>query len=83
MNKDYILFHLGETREALDQLITALRSDPDYEFGNFSVDMSHLYHHLNTAWNARDASKAQAEACSESDFMRWRQFPVDDFALSG
>jgi hypothetical protein len=37
--------------------------------------MQHLYHHLNTAWNARDASPERVAAASGADFFRWRQFP--------
>lgn len=77
MNKDYILFHLREAAEALDRSIREIEGDPEYEFGNFLVEITHLYHHVNTAWNARDASQEQAELCSEDDFRQWRQFPAD------
>jgi hypothetical protein len=39
--------------------------------------MEHLYHHVNTAWNARDSSAERADACSQEDFDCWRQFPQD------
>ncbi len=38
--------------------------------------MPHLYHHLNTAWNARYSSNAVGEA-SEDEFRQWGQFPSD------
>ena len=75
MNKDYVLYNLGEAQEALGQLIADMKSDPEYDYGEYIVDMGHVYHHLNTAWNARDSSKAVADQCSEEDFYRWRQFP--------
>jgi hypothetical protein len=37
----------------------------------------HLYHHPNTAWNAREESSERVTACSEEDFDRWRRFPQD------
>ena len=77
MNKPHIRFHLTQAREALAQLITELDSDLEYEFGNYRVDMEHLYHHINSAWNARDASEKVTSECSEEDFRRWRQFPTD------
>jgi hypothetical protein len=77
MNKDYVLYNLTHAQEALGKLITEMRSDPDYDYGEYVVDMSHVYHHLNTAWNARDATKAAADECSEEDFYRWRQFPSE------
>ena len=75
MNKDYVLYNLVEAHKALGELIANVKSDPEYEYGNYVVDIAHVYHHLNTAWNARDATKAAADECSEEDFYRWRQFP--------
>ena len=75
MNKDYVLYNLIEAHKALGELIADVTSDPEYEYGNYVVDIAHVYHHLNTAWNARDATKAAADECSEEDFCRWRQFP--------
>jgi hypothetical protein len=75
MNKDYVLDNLNEAHKALGDLIADMKSDPEYEYGNYVVDIAHVYHHLNTAWNARDASKVAADKCSEEDFYRWRQFP--------
>ena len=81
MNKDYVLFNLREAQEELEQMIRAL-GEADYDNGDYVVAMTHLYHHVNTAWNARDASRERAEACSEEDFRQWRQFPAD-IDLSG
>jgi hypothetical protein len=39
--------------------------------------MQHAYHHMNTAWNARDEPPERTVECSEADFIRWRQFPED------
>ena len=77
MNKPYITFHLSEASEALDKLLKDMGSDPEYEYGDYRVDMEHLYHHINSAWNAREASEKAASDCSEEDFRRWRQFPTD------
>ncbi len=77
MNKDYVLVQLREAREELERTIRELREDPDYDYGEFVVAMTHLYHHVNTAWNARDVSHERAETCSENDFRQWRQFPTD------
>ena len=77
MNKELILFQLREAREATDKLISDIEAEPDYDYGNFVVDMSHVYHHVNTAWNGRDAPSARVAESSESDFQKWRQFPQD------
>jgi hypothetical protein len=77
MNRDAVLFHLKEAKEELDRTITEIANDPTYEFGAFQVAMSHLYHHLNTAWNGRDASAERRRECIQSDFDLWRKFPSD------
>jgi hypothetical protein len=75
VNRDYVLYNLREAKEDLERTINELQSDPQYEYGDFVVAMSHLYLHINTAWNARNSTKTQSEECSEADFNRWRQFP--------
>jgi hypothetical protein len=39
--------------------------------------MQHLYHHLNTAWNARDASPLAVQASTDAIFNRWSALPSD------
>jgi hypothetical protein len=77
MNKPYILHNLKEGLEQLTELIKELETDSDYEYGDYIVDMSHLYHHINTAWNARDSTKIESEECSNENFRIWRRFPTD------
>ena len=77
MNRDHTLWHLHEAVEELQRTIHEIEIGPEYGYGEFSVAMQHLYHHLNTAWNARDESPERVRACSDTDFVRWRQFPQD------
>jgi hypothetical protein len=77
MNNDYILFNLNEALEELSRTIREIENKPDYDYGEFVVAMKRVYHHLNVAWNARNASTERAEVCSKEDFDRWRQFPTD------
>ena len=77
MNRDWVLFHLHEAEDELRRTISQLRSNPDYDRGEFIVAMKHAYHHLNTAWNAQDAPTAAVQECAEEDSFRWRQFPTD------
>jgi len=77
MNRQHTLLHLREAAEELQRTIHKIENDQDYGFGEFSVAMQHLYHHLNTAWNARDESSERVRACSDEDFARWGQFPED------
>lgn len=75
MNKEYVLWNLREAAEELERTIEAIEKDPNYDREEFRVAMSHLYQHINTAWNARDATKEQAAECAEEDFEKWRSMP--------
>jgi len=77
MNKDYVLYNLREAAEELGRTIAEIEVDSDYGDEEFQIAVAHLYHHVNTAWNARHASAIQVEACVAADFARWRQFPPD------
>jgi len=77
MNREFVLFNLREAAEEIARTISEIEATPDYGFGEFSVAVQHLYHHVNTAWNAQNASPERAHACSQEDFDAWRQFPRD------
>jgi hypothetical protein len=62
-------------------MVREIETDPEYENGNYVVDMSHLYQHINTAWNARDASREAAEKCVQNDFDDWNEFPTEKEVL--
>jgi len=81
MNREAILFHLREAKEELDRTIREIEKEKSYEFGDFLPAMSHLYHHLNTAWNARRASAKRHNTCARSDFDKWRKFPKNNELL--
>jgi hypothetical protein len=77
MTKKQVLWNLQEAAEELDRTIREVQSNPEYGEEELLISMSHLYHHLNTAWNIRHEDGARVDACSEADFARWRQFPTD------
>lgn len=77
MNRDWVLLNLREAEHELRETISQIESTAGYDTGEFSVAVQHVYHHLNTAWNARNASQVAVQQCAEEDFYRWRQFPVD------
>ena len=77
MNKRFILFNLEEAHESIGKMIGSLRADPEYDYGNYWVELQHVYQHINTAWNARDSTHEQAMACSQEDFDRWGLYPTD------
>jgi hypothetical protein len=77
MNREWVLVHLSEAADDLNRMVREVEATQDYDDGAFLVAMMHIYHHLNTAWNSRNATPEDAAAGRESDFRHWRQFPPD------
>lgn len=77
MNKKYIAWHLEEAAKEIAETLREMESDPEWEIGDFYVEMRHLFHHVNSAWNARDSTEAEANECTEENFEKWRQYPAD------
>jgi hypothetical protein len=77
MNREWVLRHLEEAQAELASTIAEMQATPDYGYGEFWVAMQHLYHHLNTAWNSREATRDEVENATDADFNRWTQFPTD------
>lgn len=77
MNRNVVLFHLREAVEQLNETIRNLSSDQDYVAEEFEVEMGHVYHHLNTAWNGRTQTDEQFRQCTNEDFARFRKFPKE------
>ena len=69
MNTKFILFNLQEALEELDSTIKQIEGDSDYEELELSVAMSHLYHHVNTAWNARNSTNEESMEFSDEDLQ--------------
>jgi hypothetical protein len=77
LGRDYIMWNLRESIETLERIVRDMDADTDYGVAEFCAAMSHVYGHINTAWNARHTSEEAVEHCSEEDFRLWRQFPTD------
>ena len=83
MNKEWIAFHLQEAAEQLQEILNDLSSDSDYSYGNYVVDISHAYHHINTAWNSRDASADDVANHTDADYDKWQRMPSADELMMG
>jgi hypothetical protein len=77
MNRDHILLYLQEAQEQLARTIAEIRDDPEYDIGQYIVAVQHIYHHLNTAWNGRDASANQLAQLDDDLFRKWSAYPED------
>jgi hypothetical protein len=74
MNKPVIHFHLREALEQLQSTLSELEGD-EYGWEALQVDLSHAYHHLNTAWNGRDCTTEEFAECSAELFEAWSKMP--------
>ena len=77
MNRDQVLSHLSEARHAIARIIDEIRETPDYDDSEYRVDMQHVYHHINTAWNSRNATPTEVDQATDGVFNRWNTFPSD------
>jgi hypothetical protein len=77
MDKDWVLSHLREAHEELTRTIARLKAEPDPDEIELQIAVTHMYHHLNTAWNSRNMDAERIAKCSEQDFYAWRAFPSD------
>jgi hypothetical protein len=75
MNKHHTEFHLKEAFEQLQETLSSFSIKTDDV--ELELEMEHLYHHLNTAWNARNATEQETTECNKNNFNKWRQFPKD------
>lgn len=77
LNRNQVLLHLAEASEAIATTIRDLQSHPEYGDAEYWVELQHVFHHLNTAWNSRAVTQAQIGAATDADFNRWSAFPTD------
>ena len=83
MNKEWIAFHLDEAAEQLRETVKKLSSEAEYSHADFLVEISHAYHHINTAWNSRDASPEAVANHTDADYDEWQKMPSADELLMG
>ncbi len=49
-----LMYELDDAREHLERLMDEMNTDPEYDEGNFRVDLGHIFSHLNRAWHRRN-----------------------------
>ena len=82
MNQDYVVrayvaWNLEEAQEELTRILAAMKPGSEVDEAEFHVCMVHLYHHLNTAWNARNASSEDTASPTQEQFDAWSRFLED------
>jgi hypothetical protein len=82
MKKEIALLHLREAKQELDEMISEIEQEPDFDLDGYYVSFEHIYDHLNTTWNCRKETDSRIEKCNKEDFFAWRNFPKD-FDMGG
>jgi hypothetical protein len=77
VNKEFILTDLKEALKELEQMIGEIEKDGSFDFDQYSVEMQHIYYHINKAWNLRKEDKETIRNCSKNKFFEWSKFPND------
>ena len=77
-NRDLIVINLEEAIEQLQDTVSSLSNNQEYDEGQFRLDLEHAYHHLNFAWHIRAASQLEVAECSQDNYVKWSKFPVGD-----
>lgn len=77
LNKQVIRYNLEEAEEEIAVMLERLRRPDEYGEASFHASMQHLYHHLNTAWNARREPPEAVAQASPVQLEAWNRFPTD------
>ena len=59
----------------LEQVLKDLKQDATFDEQELNAAMSNVYHYMNTAWNARNATETEVNELSQDNFYLWREFP--------
>ena len=68
-----LIDELDEAKEHLEEMTKKMNESSDYDEAYFSVDLGHVYAHLNRAWNGRFSEKGLVY----EDWDEINKFPTD------
>ena len=82
MNQDYetrayITWNLEDAQEELSRILEGVSPGKEIDEDEFRVRMAHLYSHLNTAWNVRNAGAGDIDSAGGDQLNAWMCFPTD------
>ena len=72
-----MLSNLREVMEQLEQIEREIEQGIERGESYLRVQVSHAYHHLNFAWNARRATYGQYNKLTDERYNRWSKLPRD------
>jgi hypothetical protein len=77
MNKKIVISNLEEAANELEAILARLSTDIEYSEDQFQVNLEHVYHHLNTAWNIRHTTSEVYANMTDDQFNEWSKFPKE------
>ena len=70
------MFELTDASEHLEKLISDIEGNSEYSDTELSIDMGHIFAHLNRAWNTRNRDDSNpVDIKAEHDSIS--EFPLD------
>ena len=77
MNKKIVISNLEEAANELEAILARLSTDIEYSEDQFQVNLEHVYHHLNMAWNIRHTTSELYANMTDDQFNEWSKFPKE------
>lgn len=79
-SRPMIISNLHEAACSIRDLNEELKNERLLTLGKFNVEMGHIYHHINFAWNIRGLRDVSRYAnMSDEDFRKWTKYPTEPF----
>jgi hypothetical protein len=79
-SRPMIISNLHEAACSIKDVNDALTNNRLYSVGRFNLDMGHIYHHINFAWNIRGLRDINLYTeMSDENFKKWGQYPTESF----
>lgn len=79
-SRPMIISNLHEASCSITRLNDDLKNNRLYSVGRFKMDMGHIYHHINFAWNIRGLRDISLyRHMSDENFKKWTQYPTESF----
>ena len=77
VTRAYVAWNLEEASEQLGRIVAGMAPDAEVDEADLRIALAHVYDHLNTAWNSRNATADETAQPSRAQFDQWRRFPKD------
>jgi hypothetical protein len=77
INWETIAGDISEAREELEKIEADVKAGRAPCLEAFQVQLQHVYHHVNFAWNCRYVSTDRYAQMTNTDFKKWSKYSKD------